>query len=184
MPPPVHEVSHATVDGDRASEPGTDAVASTSTESTTRRSLHRFLTRSRQTVTFRGDSKGENGAFTAASHTPESGGRPADSELVLGDDLVQYSHPSERKMLPTRSTIHRQASAQSLKSNAISDTDSEQENVEERPEWQAITELVRTPRHEGGNPVYGWHNTFVSVRHRCRAQMQVRCSGQIHRQGA
>jgi hypothetical protein len=70
-------------------------------------SLRRFLTRTRQTVTYRGD--------TNQSHHPSVFGGPldtvtSDADLVLGADAVQYSHPAEAKILPTRSTIHRQVS--------------------------------------------------------------------------
>lgn len=70
-------------------------------------SLRRFLTRSRQTVTYRGDSN--------QPHRPSVSGGPldtttSDADLVLGADAVQYSHPSEAKILPTRSVIHRQVS--------------------------------------------------------------------------
>jgi hypothetical protein len=45
----------------------------------------------------------------------------------------------------------------------------------QEPRCQLLTEPVWVPANQIRNPVYKWHNDFLSVRHRGREQMQVWC---------
>jgi hypothetical protein len=61
-------------------------------------------------------------------------------------------------------------SVQSLLSNAVSDGELAECQI---PKWKEVTQLVRVPAGQDRNPVYQWHNDFVTVRQSGRAHMQV-----------
>jgi hypothetical protein len=128
-----------------------------------RDSLHRFLSRSRITVT-----QTEQPEVTSVAHGPLSDASSDDGAI---DAAMSHGSP------PGSSAAQPGADELGHSSDDDSETEIEDGCVGElqlqKPEWQLLSHPARVPPGQERNPVYRWHNAFVDVRHRGRNQMQV-----------
>ena len=140
-------------------------------QSEVRRSLCRFLSRTRLTVTQLDQPERQSIAHGALSDTSSDDGA-VDAAMGGHGDGIPGHNGEESAAAAAEAEL-------AAHIDAHQDSDAEVEAAEQaavivpRPEaWQQLTQPARIPPGEERSPVYRCHNDFLAVRHSGRAHMQ------------